>query len=101
METKEKILIININDKGKIELSTNGLETCTLNDFARDYILATNQNNVEIDETRNGNVYFKYIDTINDKIYMVNLYVLKAIKTQELLDDIDEIKTEIKYRNEE
>ena len=37
----------------------------------------------------------------NDKIFMVHLYVLKNIKMNELKEDIEEIKTELKYRNEE
>lgn len=100
MKTRQKLCIINLNEKGKIE-NCEKIEDCTLNDFARDYILATNRNNVEIDETRNGDVYFKYIDPIDDKIYMVELYVLKNTKMKELIEDIEEIKTEIKYRNEE
>ena len=97
---KNKMYIINLNEKGKIE-NYEKIENCTLNDFARDYILATNENNVEIDETRNGNVYFKYINNVFDKIFMVDLYVLKTIKMQELREDIEEIKTELKYRNED
>ena len=100
MEKKQKLCIINLNEEGKIE-NCEKIEDCTLNDFARDYILAINQNNVEIDETRNSNVYFKYIDSISNKIYMVELYVLKNTKMKELIEDIEEIKTEIKYRNEE
>lgn len=100
METKQKLCIIKLNERCKIE-NCEKIEDCTLNDFARDYILATNQNNIEIDETRNGDVYFKYIDTIDDKIYMVELYVLKNTKMKELIENIEEIKTEIKYRNEE
>lgn len=97
---KNKMYIINLNEKGKLESSEN-IEECTLNDFGRDYFLATNQSNVEIDETRNGNVYFKYINRIDNKIYMVDLYVVKTIKMKELREDIDEIKTELVYRNEE
>lgn len=97
---KEKLCIITLNEHGKID-HTNDIENCTLNDFARDYLLANNQNNAEIDETKNGNVYIKYINNFNNKIYMINLYVLKNIKMNELVEDIDEIKTEISYRNEE
>lgn len=97
---KNKMCIIYLNEKGKLESSEN-IEGCTLNDFGRDYFLATNQNNVEIDETRNGNVYFKYINRIDNKIYLVGLYVVKTIKMNELREDIEEIKTELKYRNEE
>lgn len=94
---ENKMYIIYINDKGKIK----NFENCTLNDFGRDYILATNERYTEVEETRNGNVYFKYIDDLNDKIYMVELYVIKTIKMKELIEDIEEIKTELKYRNEE
>lgn len=100
MKTKEKLCIITLNEHGKID-DTNDIENCTLNNFARDYLFANNQNNVEIDETRNGNVYIKYINDFNNKIYMVNLYVLKNIKMNELIYDINEIKTELLYRNED
>lgn len=100
MKTKEKLCIITLNEHGKID-DTNDIENCTLNNFARDYLFANNQNNVEIDETRNGNVYIKYINDFNNKIYMVNLYVLKNIKMNELIEDIKEIKTELIYRNED
>ena len=95
-----KMYIIYLNEKGKIEKSDN-IEDCTLNDFGRDYFLATNSNNIEIDETRNGNVYFKYINNMNDKIYMVGLYVVRTSKMKELIEDLCEIRTELKYRNEE
>ena len=101
METRQKMIIIYINDKGKIDLTKNSLESCTLDNFARDYNLSLRLNNVEIDETRNGNVYFKNINKINDKIFYVTLYVLKSITIQELKDDIDDIKIEMKFRNEE
>ena len=94
---ENKMYIININEKGKIE----SIEDCTLNDFGRDYILATNVSNSEVEETRNKNVYFKYINGRNNKIYMVNLYVVKTIKMKELIEDIEEINTELKYRNED
>ena len=97
---KEKMYIIYLNEKGKIEKSDN-IEDCTLNDFGRDYFLATNQNNVEIDETRNGNVYIKYINSVNDKVFSVHLYVLNTIKMDELIEDLCEIRTELKYRNED
>lgn len=100
MKTRQKLCIIKLNEQCKIE-NCEKIEDCTLNDFARDYILATNQNNIEIDETRNGNVYFKYIDSITNKIYMVELYVLKNTKMKELIEDIEEVKTELKYRNED
>ena len=100
METKQKLCIINLNEKGKIE-SRKKFEDCTLNDFARDYYLAIKVENIEIDETRNGNVYFKYINDANNKIYMIYLYVIKSIKMKELREDIEEIRTELKYRNEE
>lgn len=97
----EKMCIITLNEKGKIESSEN-IEGCSLNDFAKDYLVATRlSNNIEIDETRNKNVYFKYVNSINDKIFMVNLYVLKSIKMNELIEDIREIQTELKYRNED
>lgn len=96
----EKMCIIYLNEKGKIERSDN-IEDCTLNDFGRDYFLATNSNNIEIDETKNGNVYFKYINSIDNKIYLVGLYVVKTIKMKELIEDIEEIRTELKYRNED
>ena len=94
---KNKMYIININEKGKIER----IEDCTLNDFGRDYIIATSESNTEIEETRNGNVYFKYIDSANYKIFMIDLYVIKTIKMEELREDIEEINTELKYRNED
>ena len=100
MKNNEKMCIISLNEKGKIK-SSNEIEDCTLNDFARDYYLAIKTENIEIDETRNGNVYFKYINDANNKIYMINLYVIKSIKIKELRDDIREIKTELKYRNED
>ena len=79
MKNNEKMCIINLNEEGKIK-SSDDIECCTLNDFGRDYLLATKESNIEIDETRNGNVYFKYINNLNDNIYMVNLYVIKTIK---------------------
>lgn len=94
---ENKMYIININENGKIK----SIEDCTLNDFGRDYILATNESNTEIEETRNKNVYFKYINGRNNKIYMVALYVVKTIKIQELREDIEEINAELKYRNED
>ena len=96
---KEKMYIINLNEEGKI--SSDNIESCTLNDFARDYLLATRLNDFEIDETKNKNVYIKYINNLNDKIYMVDLYVLNDIKMNELKEDIEEIRSELKYRNEE
>lgn len=96
----QKLIIINLNDEGKLE-NSSAIEDCTLDDFARDYLLANNQNNAEIDETRNGNVYIKYIDRITNKIYMVDLYVLKNTKVEEFNEDIEEVKQMIKYRNEE
>lgn len=100
MKTKEKLCIITLNEQGKID-DINDIENCTLNDFARDYLFAKKSNNIEIDETRNGNVYFKYIDNKNDKIYMVELYGVRTTKMNELVEDIDEIKTELLYRNED
>ena len=100
MKINEKMYIINLNEKGKIE-NSDDIENCTLNSFARDYLLATQLRNIEIDETKNGNVYIKYINSIDNKIYMVNLYVIKTIKMKELREDIIEIKTELRYRNEE
>ena len=97
---ENKMYTIYLNEKGKIESSEN-IESCTLNDFGRDYFFATNTNNIEIDETKNGSVYFKYINSMNNKIYMVGLYVVKTIKMKELMEDIEEIKTELKYRNED
>lgn len=97
---KYKMYIINLNEKGKIE-NSNSIENCSLENFAKDYLWATKSSNVEIDETRNGSVYIKYINNVNDKIYMVNLYVVKTIKLKELIEDINEIKTELLYRNEE
>lgn len=97
---KNKMYVITLNEKGKIE-NSDAIENCTLNDFARDYLLATNQNNIEIDETKSGNVYFKYKNSMNDKIYMVELYGVRTTKMYELVEDIKEIKTELKYRNEE
>ena len=100
MKNNEKMCIITLNENGKIE-SSNDIEDCTLNDFGRDYFLATNQRNIEIDETKNGNVYFKYTYNLSDKIFMVHLYVLKNIQMKELSEDLNEIRTELKYRNEE
>ena len=97
---KNKMYTIYLNEKGNIQ-DNNYIEDCTLNDFGRDYILATKTSNIEIDETRNGSVYFKYINGKNNKICMVGLYVIKTIKIQELKEDIEEIKTELKYRNED
>lgn len=99
MKNNKKMCIISLNEKGEIENSEN-IEGCTMDDFGRDYFLVTNQKNVEIDETRNGSVYFKYINSLNNKIYMINLYVVKTIKIEELKEDINEIKTELLYRNE-
>lgn len=97
---KNKMYIVTLNEKGKIENSDN-IENCTLNDFARDYLLAKKSNNVEIDETKSGNVYFKYKNILNDKIYMVELYGIRTTKMYELVEDIKEIKTELLYRNED
>lgn len=97
---KNKMYVVTLNEKGTTE-NSDDIEYCTLNNFARDYLLATNQNNVEIGETKNGNVYIKYINSANNKIYMVNLYVLKNTKMNELKEDFDEIKTELIYRNED
>ena len=95
-----KMYVIYLNDKGLIESNEN-IESCTLNDFARDYFIETTCNNTEIDETKNGNVYIKYINSVNDKIFSVHLYVLKSINMEELIEDLVEIRTELKYRNEE
>ena len=97
---ENKMYTIYLNEKCKIE-DSKYIEDCTLNDFGKDYFLATNSKNIEIDETRNKNVYFKYISGKDNKIYMVALYVIKTIKMKELIEDIVEIKTELKYRNED
>lgn len=95
-----KMYLIYLNAVGKIESNEN-IESCTLNEFARDYFIDGTSNNTEIDETRNGNVYIKYINSVNDKVFSVHLYVLNTIKMDELIEDICEIRTELKYRNEE
>ena len=95
-----KMYLIYLNDKGLIESNEN-IEGCTLNEFARDYLIETTSNNTEIVETRNGNVYIKYINSVNDKVFSVHLYVLKDINMQELIEDMVEIRTELKYRNED
>ena len=95
-----KMYIIYLNDQGKIESAEN-IESCTLDDFAKDYFIETTSNNTEIDETRNGNVYIKYINSVHDKVFSVHLYVLKSINMEELIEDICEIRTELKYRNED